>query len=44
MDVTTKSITEDNVSILIDQFTFKLPELIQVDMTKLFSYPVVKTL
>ena len=34
--VTTTSITEDKGSIFIDQFTFKLPELIQVAI-KIFS-------
>ena len=35
--VTTTSITDDKASILIDQFTFKDPELIQVAIIKLFS-------
>ena len=36
--VTTTSITDDKASILMDQFTFNDPELIHVEITKLFSY------
>ena len=43
MNVTTKSITDDKVSILIDQLTFKLPEFNQVVTIKLFSYPLANT-
>ena len=35
--VTTTNITDDNASILIDQFTFNEPELIQVEMIKLLT-------
>ena len=44
IDVTTKSITDDKESIFIDQLTSKLPELNQVAIIKLFSYPTVSTL
>tara|TARA_Y100000741_G_C17839166_1_gene389838 strand:- start:183 stop:296 length:114 start_codon:yes stop_codon:yes gene_type:complete len=37
MKVTTKSIIDDRASILIDQFTFRDPEFIHVEITKLFS-------
>ena len=42
--VTTTSITDDKASILIDQFTFKDPELIQVAIIALCSYPDETTL
>tara|TARA_Y100001936_G_C15866181_1_gene555149 strand:- start:408 stop:695 length:288 start_codon:yes stop_codon:yes gene_type:complete len=41
MTVTTTSITPDRASILIDQYTLRDPEFIQVKITKLFSYPWV---
>ena len=34
---TTTNITEDTASTLIDQFTFNVPELIQLKITRLFS-------
>ena len=41
--VTTTSIIEDKASTLIDQLTSKVPELIQVATTTLFSYPLTIT-
>ena len=42
--LTTTNITADNASILIDQFTFKVPELIHEAIIKLFEYPLLRTL
>ena len=44
IEFTTTNITAESVSILIDQFTCRLPEFIHFAISKLFSYPLIITL